>query len=98
MDARTWVVTTLLAIAACPRSPQPQPHTLESLQPPTGTGCDQMRSCCAAMLSREPSLELACQLSAARGGDCLEMIDTTTAIYQELTGEAPPDLCGASMR
>ncbi|HHO51798.1 MAG TPA: hypothetical protein ENK18_13205 [Deltaproteobacteria bacterium] len=89
-----WIVTALLVSAACPRASTPT-RGLEILEPPTGEGCDQMRSCCEAMLLLEPGLELACQLSSARGGDCMEMIETTTAIYQGLTQQAPPALCGA---
>ncbi len=98
MHSRVWFIACAALLAAapgCPRRPS-GPEGLQLLAPPTGEGCERMQRCCEAMRAIEEELALACRLTTARGGSCLEMIDTTTGIFQGLTEQRPPGVCDAS--
>jgi hypothetical protein len=65
--------------------------------PPQGPGCAELVACCEAFVGDDVApraMQLACQLSVAKGPDCPRALDTVQTIVHE-NGEALPASCGA---
>jgi hypothetical protein len=67
--------------------------------PPQGPSCAELVTCCEGLGAGDGdgpnALQLACQLSVAKGPDCKRALGTVTAIVQE-TGNAVPSSCHAA--
>lgn len=91
----------LLIVGSCKKAaPEPAPAPSlaveidgQSVWPPQGEDCDTAVACCEAMAQVAPPMNLACQLAAARGGTCAELVATAVQMYAEMTQSAPPDVC-----
>lgn len=90
----------LLPLVACARPAPPPPERVQlqvsvggaAVWPPSGAGCTELVACCDAMTAVEPSVNLFCQLAAARGGSCAEMKTMATSYFIE-TKHTPLSVC-----